>query len=175
MKVAEVKSSITCLCGSGSSVGMATGYGLEGLGIESRWGARFSARDQTGPGAHPAFCTMGTGSFPWVKSGWGVTLTAHHHLVSWLRKNRAIPLPTMGRTDCTEPQCLYKGVLYVLTFTMYLCFSRCYCHNTFRHELLTDGSTACYVQIVLQRPYGITLNECKGNYDWELRNSRVDI
>jgi hypothetical protein len=27
-------------------------------------GARFSAPVQTGPGAHPAFCTMGTGSFP---------------------------------------------------------------------------------------------------------------
>ena len=29
--------------------------------------ARFSAPTQTGPGAHPAFCTMGTGSFPEVK------------------------------------------------------------------------------------------------------------
>jgi hypothetical protein len=28
---------------------------------------RFSAFDQTGPGAHPASCTMGTGSFPGVK------------------------------------------------------------------------------------------------------------
>ena len=31
-------------------------------------GARFSASVQTGPGAHPAFCTMGTGSFPGVKT-----------------------------------------------------------------------------------------------------------
>jgi hypothetical protein len=30
-------------------------------------GARFFAHVQTGPGAHPAFCTMGTGSFPEVK------------------------------------------------------------------------------------------------------------
>ena len=30
-------------------------------------GARFSAPVQTGPGAHPASCTMGTGSFPGVK------------------------------------------------------------------------------------------------------------
>jgi hypothetical protein len=29
--------------------------------------ARFSAPAQTGPGAHPASCTMGTGSFPGVK------------------------------------------------------------------------------------------------------------
>jgi len=51
-------------CGPGSSVGIATGYGLDGPGIESRWGARFSAPVQTGPGAHPTSCTMGTGSFP---------------------------------------------------------------------------------------------------------------
>jgi hypothetical protein len=43
---------------------IATGYGLDGPGIESRWGARFSASVQTGPGTHPASCTMGTGSFP---------------------------------------------------------------------------------------------------------------
>jgi len=45
-----------------SSVGIATRYGLEGPGIESRWGARFSAPAQTGPGAHAASYTMGTGS-----------------------------------------------------------------------------------------------------------------
>jgi len=61
--------------GPGSSVGIATGYGLGGPGIESRWGARFSAPVQTSPGSHPASCTMGTGSFPGVESGRGVTLT----------------------------------------------------------------------------------------------------
>jgi hypothetical protein len=30
-------------------------------------GARFSTPDQTDPGAHPASCAMGTGSFQWVK------------------------------------------------------------------------------------------------------------
>ena len=50
--------------GPGSSVGIAIGYGLEGPGIESRWKARFNAPIQTGPGAHPASFTMGTGSFP---------------------------------------------------------------------------------------------------------------
>jgi hypothetical protein len=30
-------------------------------------GARFFAHVQTGPGAHPASCIMGTGSFPGVK------------------------------------------------------------------------------------------------------------
>jgi len=78
--------------GFGSSVGMATGYGLDSPGIESRWGSRFSAPVQTGPGAHPASCKMGTGSFPAVKSGRDVTLTPHPLLVPWSRKSRAIPL-----------------------------------------------------------------------------------
>ena len=53
--------------GRDSSVGIATRYGLEGPGIESRWGARFSAPVQTGSGAHPASCTMDTWSFLGVK------------------------------------------------------------------------------------------------------------
>jgi hypothetical protein len=43
----------------GSVVGIMTGHGLDGPGIESRWG-----RDFPHPGAHPASCTSGTGSFP---------------------------------------------------------------------------------------------------------------
>jgi hypothetical protein len=45
------------LSGPGSSVGIVTGYGLDCPG------ARFFAPVQTGPGAHPTSCTMGTGSF----------------------------------------------------------------------------------------------------------------
>jgi hypothetical protein len=71
------------LHGPGSSVGIASGYGLDGPGIESQWGAKFSAPVQTGSGAHPASCTMGTGSFLGVKSGRGVTLTPHPLLVPW--------------------------------------------------------------------------------------------
>jgi hypothetical protein len=49
-----------------SSVGIASRYGLNGPGIESRCGAIFSAPVQIGPGAHPASCTMDTGSFSGV-------------------------------------------------------------------------------------------------------------
>jgi len=35
---------------------------------------RFSATVQTGPGAHPASCTMGTGSLLGIKNCRGVTL-----------------------------------------------------------------------------------------------------
>ena len=79
-------------CGPGSAVGIPTGYGMDGAGIESRWVVRFSAPIQADPGAHPASCTMGTGSFPGVKSGRGVTLTPHPLLVPWSRKSRDIPL-----------------------------------------------------------------------------------
>ena len=66
-------------CGPGTSVGIA----MEVSRIESSWGARFSARVQTSPGAHPASCTMGTGSFPGVKSGRTATLNPHPLLVPW--------------------------------------------------------------------------------------------
>ena len=68
------------LSGPGSSVGIVTDYGLDGPGIEPG-GARFSAPVQTGPEAHPASCTMDTGSFPGVKCCRGVTLTPHPLLV----------------------------------------------------------------------------------------------
>jgi len=51
------------LCGPGSSVGIATGYGLDGPGIESRCGGDFPPV-QTNPEAQPASCKMGTGYYP---------------------------------------------------------------------------------------------------------------
>jgi hypothetical protein len=59
--------SMSCSQGRESSVGIATSYGIDGPAIESWWGTRFSAPVQTGPGAHPASYTMGTGSFRRVK------------------------------------------------------------------------------------------------------------
>jgi hypothetical protein len=46
-------------CGPDNSVGIATDYGLDGPGIESRWGARFFAPVQIGPGAHPSLMYNG--------------------------------------------------------------------------------------------------------------------
>jgi hypothetical protein len=99
-------------CGPGSVVGIATGYGLDGPGIEAQWGASFFAPVQTGPGAHPASCTMGTGSFPGVKAAgtWRWPL-----LVSWSWKGRAISLfylravrPVQSLSACT------RSALYLL-------------------------------------------------------------
>jgi len=144
-----------------SAVGIATGYGLDGPGIESRCEARFFAPVQTGPGAHPASCTMGTGSFQGVKSGRGVSLTPQPLLVQWLRKSRAIPYspygpyglcrtsvpvqysytstPPMGRTACTEPQCLYSSAIPLLPLWA---------------VRPVQNLSACTVQLYLYSPYG---------------------
>jgi len=51
------------ICGPGSSVGIATDYGLDGPESNPSGGRDFPPV-QTGPEAHPASCTMETGSFP---------------------------------------------------------------------------------------------------------------
>jgi hypothetical protein len=65
-------------------------------------GARFFAHVQTDPGAHPASCTMGTGSFQGVKRpGRGVDNLPL--LVPRLRMGRAIPLPPLqGHEACNR-------------------------------------------------------------------------
>ena len=139
-------------CGAGSVVGIETGYELDSLGIESRE-AWFSAPVQTGPGAHPASCTMGTGSFPWIKSGRGVTLTPHPLLVPWSRKGRAIPLlplgavrPVQSLSACTRVHFTFYQVqlfpssvvilsvatLYVVTVICLLCTLKVRYHVHYR-------------------------------------------
>jgi len=66
--------------------GIVTCYRLDSPGIESRLGARFHAPIQTSPGAHPAYCAMGTGSISWGKHGQSMALTTHPHLALWLMK-----------------------------------------------------------------------------------------
>jgi len=73
------------------------GYRKSLSGIESRWGRDFPPV-QTGPGAHPASCTMGTVSFQGVKCGRSVLLTTHPLPVPQSWKSRAIPLPTLWAT-----------------------------------------------------------------------------
>jgi hypothetical protein len=71
----------------GSSVSIVSDYGLDdrAIGVRSPAGAKdisYSLCVQTGSGAHPASCTMGTGVLsPGVKRERGVTLTTHPHLV----------------------------------------------------------------------------------------------
>jgi len=68
---------------------------------------------------------MGTGPFPGVNSGLGVTLTPHPLLVPWSRKSRAIPLlplravqPVQSLSACTRvhllQMVLYNNNIYLL-------------------------------------------------------------
>jgi len=68
---------------------------------------------QTGLGAHPASCTMGTGSLPGVKYGRSVLLTIHPLLVPRSWKSSAIPLPTLWAT--TGP---VTGTLYLYSLLL---------------------------------------------------------
>ena len=83
-----------CFSGPGSSVGMETDCGLDGLG-SNPGGDEIFRPVQTGPGDHPASCKMGIGSFPGVKCGRGVLLTTHPLLLPRSWKSRAIPLTTL--------------------------------------------------------------------------------
>jgi hypothetical protein len=57
---------------------------------------------QTGFGAHPASCTVGTGVLsPGLNCGRGVTLTTHPHLVPWSR---------MSKSDTSSPLKRLSGV-----------------------------------------------------------------
>ena len=89
-----IRAYLCTISGPGSLVGIATELRAGRSGIESRWGRDFLPV-QTGPGAHPASCKMGTGFFPGVKCGRGVLLTTHPLLVPRSRNSRAIPLPTL--------------------------------------------------------------------------------
>ena len=78
-------------------------------GVRIPVGASFCASVQTGPGAHPAPCTMGSGYFPGVKSGRSVTLIPHPLPVTRSRKSRVIPLlplwavrPVQSLSACTR-------------------------------------------------------------------------
>ena len=102
----------------------------------------------TGPGAHPASCIMGTGSFPGVKCGLGVLLTTHPLLVPRSWKSRAIPLPTLWATPVLERGHFTFTFIYIYIYIylhstshvvliLYIrtCWEVCY-HKSYRRKML---------------------------------------
>jgi hypothetical protein len=85
------------------SVSAVSDYGLDDrvTRVQSPAGAKdFSSNlcVQTGSGAHPASCTMGTGGpFPGSKSGRAVTLTTHPHLQPRSRMSRSYTYSPLKR------------------------------------------------------------------------------
>jgi hypothetical protein len=105
--------------------------GLDSPGIESRWGAIFSAAVQTGCEAHPVSYTMGTGSFPGVKRpGRGVeyfppsNAEVKERVELYLYSPSGSSWPVLGRTYLylylyLSTSLLFKAQLLLkLTFTV---------------------------------------------------------
>ena len=78
-------------CGPGSVFGIATGYGLDGLGIESRWGEIFRTCPDR-PWGPPSLLYNGYWVFPGGKERPGRDADPSPLLVPCSRKSRAIPL-----------------------------------------------------------------------------------
>jgi len=77
---------------------------------------RFSVPVQTSPGAHPASCTMGTGSFPGVKSSRGRLCPSPPSSSVVKEEYSNTCSPSMDHTAHTEPQCLYNSALYLYLY-----------------------------------------------------------
>jgi hypothetical protein len=132
----------------GSSVSTVSGYGLDDRANEVPSPAdakNFSSRlcVQTGSGAHPASCTMGTGGpFPGAKRGLGVTLTTPPHLmprskmsrsytsslpsfsVEWSGTALALFIYFRNSHNHTRLEQTRKSVLLIETVTVPLTFTR---------------------------------------------------
>jgi hypothetical protein len=114
-------------CGLDSSVGAVTDYGLDGPGIESRWGRDIPhlSRPVLGPTQPPVQRVPGLSQ---GKERPGRDADPSLLLVPWPRKGRAVPLiplwaiqPVQG---CTLPYSLYRASVPVQGCTLPYCLYR---------------------------------------------------
>ena len=104
----------TCLKVAQSVQRLTTGWVVRGSNPGG--GETFRTRPDR-PWDHPASCTMGTGWFPEVNSGRGVTLTPHPLLVPWSRKSRAIPLLALCAVRPVQSLSACTMVHFILPYT----------------------------------------------------------
>ena len=133
-------------CGPGSVVGIATGYGLDGPGIESRWGARFSAPVQTGlrPTQPPAQWALGLSRGQRAARAWR---WPHPLQVPWSWKGRAIPLLPLWAVRPVQSLSAYTRVHFT-----------CFTYITVTYGMKTNAQTGrnCHCDstaLKKQRPF----------------------
>ena len=103
-------------CGPGSSVGIATDYGLDGPGIESRWGEIF--RRPYRPWGPPSLLYNGCRVFPEGKKRTGRdTDPSPHYSAEVQKQSRAIPLLSLRAFVAYK-----KGETYLSSFYWHMTF-----------------------------------------------------
>ena len=139
---------VACWSGPGSVVGIATVYGLDGLGFESWWGWDFPqpSRPAVGP---PSLLNNGYLVFLGGKEQLGHGVDPTPPSSAMVKKEYSCTsTPPMGRTAYTEPQCLYKGAVYLFYIRVtYMSESVCQCGHLSWHilKLCTGwGQIVCF-------------------------------
>ena len=105
--------------GPGNSVGIATDYGLDGPGIESQWGRDFPhlSRPALGPTQPPVQWLPALSLGGKERLGRDADPSPPSSAVVKKEQNYT-STPAIGRTACTERQCLYKGALYLYLYML---------------------------------------------------------
>ena len=94
-----------------------TGYGLDSPGNESRWGGEIFRTCPDRPWCPPSLLYNGYRVFPRGKERPEHDVDPPPPSSAMVMKEQSYTsTPLMGRTACTEPQCLYKSALYLYIY-----------------------------------------------------------